>query len=84
MFSKIEDLSYRNLLLIEELLILIVNRSLIIDKRQLFSKVVISSMYIDIFGVIRELGTYYYIMFLVTMIKVIRRYLATNRLYSRG
>ena len=41
------------------------------SRRQLFSKVIIPFIYIDILSVIRGLRTYYYIIFLVIIIKVI-------------
>ena len=78
MFLEIEDPSYRNLLLIKELLTLAINRGLVVDRRQLLSEVIIPSIYTDIFSIIRGLRAYYYITFLVTMIKVIGGYLATN------
>ena len=57
---------------------LAIDRSLVVGRRQLLSEVAVSSMYIDVFGIVRGLGTYYHITFLVTMIKVIRRYFAAD------
>ena len=55
-----------------------IDRGLIVGRRQFLSKVIIPSIYIDILSIIEGLRTYYYITFLVIMIKVIRRYLAIN------
>ena len=55
-----------------------INRGLVIGRRQLLSKIIIPSIYIDVFSIVRGLRTYYYIIFLITIIKVIGRYLVTN------
>ena len=55
-----------------------IDRGLVIGRRQLFGKVIIPSIYTDILSITRRLRTYYYITFLITTIKVIRRYLTTD------